>query len=547
MRATGPIKHLLIAALLGVAAAAAPAAGQSGGGRADGSGARPERVAWCAEDEVFYQIFVRSFRDSDGDRIGDLNGVREALGYVRELGATSILLTPINPSPFYHNYFATSFEGVDRAYGDARSLHALIEAVHGRGMKIYLDVEVQYLAGGHPWWKESEGNPGSRYSRFLIYHGRGNTQPDTAAFNLLAAPGYDGKPIRLTTVNLLEPAVRSYFQRFFLTLVDPSGDGRFDDGVDGFRLDHMMDNLDNRGELTHLFADFWAPIIGATRAANPRVRFIAEQGDWGPGDDFLTRGGADMVFAFPLRAAVASLKRNAIADALTAMIAGTPAGKGRLIFIENHDVTRFASEVGGDPRKERIGAALTVLLKGTPLMYYGQELGMKGRQTPAWSWGGGDIPQREAFRWDSRVESRGSATWYSGDYPWWTGRFARDHDGISVAEERGDTGSLLSFYRRLLAQRRSHPELRAGDERVLDTNQADVLAVLRSTATGAGLLLVNFADTSRVVAIGRESLPTSLVAGPLRDLVSGRPEAMTAGTWHTELPALAVKLLVPGR
>ena len=106
-----------------------------------------------SQDEVFYQIFVRSFRDSDGDRIGDLRGIQDRLGYLQDLGVTSILLTPINPSPFYHNYFASSFEGVDPEYGGAGSLPALVGAIHARGMKIYLDQEIQYVAQDHLWWR----------------------------------------------------------------------------------------------------------------------------------------------------------------------------------------------------------------------------------------------------------------------------------------------------------------------------------------------------------------------------------------------------------
>jgi glycosidase len=104
------------------------------------------------DDEVFYHIFVRSFRDSDGDRVGDLRGIEENLGYLHGLGVTSILLTPINPSPFHHNYFASSFEGIDADYGDLDSYRRLVKAIHARGMKIYLDQEIQYTAEDHPWF-----------------------------------------------------------------------------------------------------------------------------------------------------------------------------------------------------------------------------------------------------------------------------------------------------------------------------------------------------------------------------------------------------------
>ncbi len=530
----GTLAALALGALL-AAGGRCPAAAQDAA--AAQNAAPATSPGWAATDEVIYQVFVRSFRDSDGDRIGDLRGIEQSLPYLQELGVTSLLLTPICPSPFYHNYFCTSFEAVEPAYGDERAWRSLVRAVHARRMKIYLDVEDQYVAQGHPWWTESQGQPASPYGRYLIYHGPGNTQPATAVFDITGAPAYDGRQVGITTVNLRASVVEAYFQRLFLGLADPNGSLR--DGVDGFRLDHMMDDLDGKPELRGLFAHFWAPIMAKVRAANPRVRFLAEQADWGPGDDWLTRGGADRVFAFPLQRAIAALNRDSIAAAIQAM-ARTPAGKGRIVFIENHDVERFASRVGGDgasARKERLGAALDLLLQGTPLIYYGQELGMKGKATSSWGWGFSDIPQREAMRWTAREEDPGSAIWYKGAGAWWAGRFNRDGDGVSVAEEENDPASLLSFYRRLIALRRARPELRDGDERVLATDCPDVLAVLRSTPRQASLLLVNLGERAQRVTVARP-VPATM-DGRLRDLISGDVVTSTA----VPLTPFAVRLL----
>jgi alpha-amylase len=513
--------------------------GRVGDARGAANGARADHRG----DEVFYQIFVRSFRDSDGDRIGDLRGIQDKLGYLHDLGVTSILLTPINPSLFYHNYFASSFEGVDPEYGGANSLRELVAAIHARSMKIYLDQEIQYVAQDHPWLRQSLGQPASEYSRFIPYHGPGNTQPEPGFFGLSELSMYNGDKIGIATVNLPDSAVQHYFQNLFVSLIDPNHDGRFDDGVDGFRIDHMMDDLDGKGKLTNLFADFWAPIFARARAVNPGIKIIAEQFDWGFGDDFLTRGGADVVFAFPLRAAIVSLKRDSIADAIGQTRQRTPPGKGQLLFIENHDMNRFASEVGGDLRRERIGAALNLLLQGTPLIYYGQEIGMKGRQWKAWGSDANDIPVREAFEWTRTGDSPGSATWYRETGAWWTDRYARDGDGISVEEEARDPASLLSFYRRLLALRRARPELVSGDERVIATDRQDVLAVLRTTTGHASLLLVNLADSAATLVVQRDSLPGSLRGPRLRELVTGASERRTGRPLRVELPPFGVKLL----
>jgi alpha-amylase len=493
--------------------------------------------------DVFYQIFVRSFRDSDGDHAGDLGGIEEKLGYLQDLGVTSILLTPINPSPFYHNYFASSFEGVDSAYGGLDAYRRLVQAIHARGMKIYLDQELQYVAEDNLWWRESQRQPASESSRYILFNGPGNTQPESGVFGLTVVPSYTGQKIGIVTLNLLEPLTRQYFQNLFVSLVDPNRDGRFDDGVDGFRIDHMMDDLDLKGKLKDLFARFWAPIFAQARATNPTIRIIAEQYDWGYGEDYLTRGGVDMVFAFPLRNAIASLKRDSIAGAITQTRAHTPAGKNQLVFIENHDMNRFASEVGGDARKERLGAALNILLQGTPLIYYGQEIGMRGKQNKAGSTDGNDIPVREAFEWSRRGDSPGSATWYRGTGSWWTNRYAKDADGISVEEEARDPSSLLSFYHRLLAIRRTRPELQSGDQKILATDRPDVLAVVRTDAGHESLLLVNLAAAQTDVALERDRLPETLLGSRMKDLLSGQSEGTAGDSLRVHLGPFGVKLL----
>src|SRR5882757_9051867 len=111
--------------------------------RALGAGAA---TAWVAEDQVFYKIFVRSFADSNGDRIGDFLGIEQHLDYLHKLGVTSLLLTPIVASRFYHNFFASRFDGVDPSFGDLAAFQHLVRAVHSRRMKIYLDQEIQYVS-----------------------------------------------------------------------------------------------------------------------------------------------------------------------------------------------------------------------------------------------------------------------------------------------------------------------------------------------------------------------------------------------------------------
>jgi glycosidase len=480
-------------------------------------------LLWCAtpttaasplDDQVFYQIFTRSMRDSNGDRQGDLKGIEQSLPYLQRLGVTSILLTPLYPSDFYHNYFANDFEGVDPEFGTMADYRSLVRAIHARGMKIYLDEEFQYVAYDHPWFKSALGNPRSPYSDFLIFHGPNNTKPEEGPFGITLAERFPGGTTGITTVNMNSPKVRDWATHYLLRWMDPNGDGDFSDGVDGFRLDHMMDDLDNKHILTGLFDRFWKPVFARLKARNPKLQLIAEQWDWGNGGDFLRRGGVDAAFAFPLVGAIRSFDKAKIVAAIEELDRAVPAGKTELVFVENHDMQRIASDRGITPQKLRTAATLAMLLKGTPLIYYGQELGMRGAPRPEYAASDEkDIGDREAFEWSRKVQAPGQAIWYKGPKSYWTERFAKDDDGISVAEEDRDPRSLLNHYRRLLALRAAHPALRSRNQRVLP---GEVLAIERSAAGERLLIVANMSNAPVVYRTrGRDLLANRPVRGRL--------------------------------
>jgi glycosidase len=469
------------------------------------------------DNEVFYQIFTRSMRDSNGDRQGDLRGIEQSLPYLQRLGVTSILLTPIQPSPFYHNYFPDRPSGIDPAYGTMADFRALARAIHARGMKLYLDEEFQYVTYDHPWFKSALGNPRSPYSGFFFFHGPNNTNPESAVFGITIAKAFPGIDVGITTINMNAPGFKKWAADYLMSWVDPNHDGDLSDGVDGFRLDHMMDDLDNKHIDTNLFDGFWRPIFARLKQANPRLEFIAEQWDWGYGGDYLRRAGVNAVFDFPLAGAIRSFDKAKIVDAIQKTAAAVPAGKHELVFIENHDMPRTASDPGMTPEKLRTAATLSLLLKGTPLIYYGQELGMRGKPRPEYGFTDEkDIGDREAFEWSARTEAPGQANWYKGPKSYWTERFARDNDGISVAEEDRAPGSLLNHYRRLLKVREANPALRSGSQRVLPTSN-DILAIERSGSGEQLLIVANLSDRPADYAVsGRDLLSGNPVRGELR-------------------------------
>ena len=502
------LRRLITAALLALAplpAAAAP--------RAD------------MADEVIYHVFTRSFRDSDGDRIGDLNGIAAGIPYLRQLGVTTLLLTPLYPSRTYHNYFATDFEGIEPKYGTMADFRHLVAALHRAHIKIVLDMEFQYVTDGHPWWKAALADPQSAAGDRILWQDRAKGVPEDGPFGLRTFDHFGHDPQKVTTVALKSDAVRQWADRYLRRWVDLAGDGRCIDGVDGFRLDHMMDDLDRRPALTDLFTVFWKPAFERLRAINPRLMFIAEQAEWADlGTDYFTRAGVSAVFAFHLQGAIRKLDKTALAEAITATARATPPGSHQVVFAENHDLPRTASDPGMTGERLRSVAALVLLLQGTPSIYYGQELGMKGARNPAYKTDEAEIPQREAFKWAATDAAPGQATWYRrpGE-AYWDQRQARDHDGISVAEEAGKPGSLLTRYRHLAALRHAHPALRHGDEQVLPS-PANLLVVRRTLGAETLYIVSNLSPTpARYTGPGAHS----------PDLIGGGGAALRP--WQTAL------------
>ncbi|MEY2882539.1 MAG: hypothetical protein RL490_263, partial [Pseudomonadota bacterium] len=287
----------------------------------------PATMAAAERPALFYHIFLRSFRDSNGDRNGDLRGLIASLDYLQGLGVTTILLTPLYPSAFYHNYFADDFDGIDPEYGDMADFRALVADLHRRGMRIILDQEIQYVTGQHDWYRSSHDQPNTPVANYLLYKDKGNHVPVATLLGTNDFTIWPDQKQQIFTVNLAEPRVRTYFTAYLKRWMDPDQDGDPSDGVDGFRIDHMMDDLDNAGVLTGLLSNFWAPMLADLRRLNPKIEVIAEQADWGDGAAFFEQGKVDAVFAFPIWKAANALDARALAEAIRR--SGNVIGPGR--------------------------------------------------------------------------------------------------------------------------------------------------------------------------------------------------------------------------
>jgi alpha-amylase len=491
-----------------------------------------------AKGEIIYHVFQRSFYDTNGDLHGDLNGVRQKLDYLQELGVTSILLLPLYESVYYHNYFAVDFNKVDPEFGTMQDYISLVKEVHRRGMKIYMDMETQYVTEDQVFWKDSYNNPKSKYTDYILYNDSLNTKPESIIFGLSELPGYDGTKKKVTTANLASKNFQEYNFQLFKYFVDPNEDGKFDDGVDGFRLDHCMDDLDFKGRLTDLFSNFWTPLLTRLKQTNPKLSIVAEQAVWASyGNEYFTKANVDRVFAFQLQAAIASFDKKRIAAAADTTLNMIPPNKQQVVFIENHDMQRFASVVNKNLQKEKIGAALNLLVGGIPSIYYGQELGMFGQKLDRYGTDANDLAVREAFEWYAADSGKGMALWYKNTGPWWNETNLMPYDGVSLEEERKDPNSLFNFYRKVIRLRQSTPALISGVYKTLHNGNDNILSFTRGQTV---VVVINLSDKSQRTTINLPQLKKPIkgivhLLGQETGKVSGRPFALTLPAYSIDV------------
>lgn len=438
-------------------------------------------------DGIMYQVFVRSFYDSDGDGIGDLKGVQAKLDYIQSLGANIIWLSPIHPSPSYHGYDVTDYYGVNPDFGTKDDLLALIQAVHERGMYIIMDYIANHTSNQHPMFLERLGHPEVTQGNF--YSWTNDAQTDYRGF-----AGLDSMPL----INYNSRFARNYMIDIATYWLDPNDDGDPSDGFDGLRCDVAVGPPLN----------FWVEVRTAIEKVNPDALLLAEAwlrtaSELRP---YLEGDAFNAVFDFPTYHAV-EVDNNANGDnALvgvssttlveTAMLASAklfPEGAHLVKFINNHDTNRVMSEIEGDLARARAAAVLLMTAPGTPMIYYGEEIGMfgsKGTGAPYW-----DEYRREPMDWYTSESGEGMPTWFAP-----ANGYNEPDDLISVEEQDSDPTSLLNFYRTLAEIRNSTPALQSNLATKVDlTAGEDDLYTLALGDVDSGnynVVVINFSDTS---------------------------------------------------
>ncbi|WP_420640647.1 alpha-amylase family glycosyl hydrolase [Candidatus Leptofilum sp.] len=437
-------------------------------------------------DLVFYEIFVRSFYDTDGDGIGDLNGVIEKLDYLNDgdptttddLGVTGIWLMPITVSPSYHGYDVTDYFQVDPEYGTNEDFLRLMDEAHARGIRVIVDLVLNHTSTQHPWFIESQ-NPDSEFRDWYIWaeENPGYRGPDGQVVWHNNPSGYyygvfwSGMP----DLNYENPNVT-------FAMFDAARFWLEDMNVDGFRLDaikHMIEegqgqqNTPSTHEWLQEFYRFY-------KAVEPNALTVGEA--WTGTQQVVDYTGDEVDIAFQfflaediLNSANAGLA-SIYADTLREVYDSFPANQ-YATFITNHDQNRIMSQLDEDEGKVRVAAAILLTTPGVPFIYYGEEIGMTGIKP--------DEDIRLPMQWDSNSPNVG----FTEGTPWRPA--AADFPERSVARQIDDPDSLLSLYRDLTHLRNEHEALRVGNWTLVEAGSPRLLTFLRQTENETVLVVIN--------------------------------------------------------
>jgi len=458
-------------------------------------------------DTTFYEIFVRSFKDSDGDGIGDLNGIIEKLDYLNDgdpataddLGVTGIWLMPIFESPSYHGYDVTDYYKVNPDYGTNEDLQRLIEEAHRRGIRVIIDLPLNHTSAQHPWFVESASDPNSDKRDWYVWedenpgyrgpwgqkvwHKENDAWYYAVFWDQMPDLNYENPEVTAEMMNIV-----TFWQNEM--------------GVDGFRLDGAKHLIEN-GEIQENAApnhDWLQEFYRTYKGNDPDAFVVAEI--WSP-TSIVARyirdqDEVDVAFEFDLSEAIlSSVKggyRNQVSDQMDRVERAYPPLQ-YATFIANHDMNRAMSQLEQNEGKAKVAAALQLTLPGVPFIYYGEEIGMTGVKP--------DENIRRPMQWDSESTKVG----FSDGRPWKA--VSPDYQTRSVALQEADPDSLLNHYRQLIRLRNEHEALRVGDWAEVLTSNGRVYAALRHSDNETILVLINLSSKEQ------NDYALSLDEGPL--------------------------------
>lgn len=519
-----------------LAPTAAPTAGYTGQMASLAAALSPG--SWEDNYGSTYEIFVYSFCDSDGDGVGDLNGVREKLPYIRELGFSQIWLTPIFPSPTYHKYDAADYTSVDPAFGTMEDLERLLQACHESGLKLILDLALNHTSTEHPWFlaakerlltlsPEDDWNEAAADCPYLAYynfsdHAQGGYESLGNGW-YYEARFWSGMPdLNLSNERVKEEIAQ--VAQFWL--------GK---GLDGFRLDALTSYYtENRGE-SIAFLSWFAQTV---YALSPEAYLVGEawtdQSAYAPYYasgivslfDFAFSGDEGIICSIVRGNRSAAVYAQAMAEE-EALYENLNPGYINAPFYTNHDMARSAGYYAyDDGSKTKLAQGLNLLMPGNAFLYYGEEIGMRGS--------GKDENKRAPMYW-SDTEGSGLCAGPEG------------MDEVKMKsppadQQREEEYSIYTYVKTALTLRNSFPAIARGRTTPLPQLSDDQVCAFLRTWEGESLLIAcNMGGEAASLSLTGEAAAYTTLAAVL--LVEPTPVTLSEG--RLTLPPYGIALLLP--
>lgn len=494
---------------------------------------------------VWYEVFVRSFQDSDGDGVGDLRGVTSRLPYLAELGIGGIWLMPIHPSPSYHGYDVSDYMGVNPEYGTLADLRELLARAHELGMRVIIDFVPNHSSDEHPWFRSSlAGDP--EYVDYYVWHD-GQAAPPPWRGTRGGSAWHEAPTGGAHYLGLFSPRMPDLDHRNPEVVAEMKEVARFwlGQGVDGFRVDaiqHIIESEEGRISNTEETYAWVADLAAFMREEAPHAFLVGETWTELPAILRYHEAGLHMSFDYPLwRTLLAAIQARSAADLgdhLAQNERHYPAGAARGTFLSNHDQTRPAtllSFLRRDEARMKLAAGLLLTLPGTPFLYYGEEIGMPDGP------GSFDVEKRTPMRWEEADDE--GRFGFSTAAPWTDP--GEPLPGVSVAAQRADERSVWHAYRRLIELRNASPALNRGDLTLLDGGDRALLAVARSADGQRRVVLANLSTREVEVELAALGLSSEDVAGELQPLLpaSGEGTDPALGEGGVAVPPLGLVIL----
>jgi alpha-amylase len=469
---------------------------------------------------AFAQIFVRSYKDSDGDGIGDLRGLTQQLDYLKNLGVRGLWLLPVNRSQDGdHGYAVTDYRGIEAAYGSLADMDELLRQAHARGIGVVMDYVINHSAAQHPLFGASKADTSNSFRNWYVWQASAPTgwnvfggNPWRSSSNgSYYAPFWDQMP----DWNLRNADVLAFHQnnlRFWLNR-----------GVDGFRFDAvgvLVENGSNAWENQPESVSLMRDIAGLIATYSKRFT-ICEA----PSAASTYAPACGRAFAFGTQSDLIAAAGSSNAAALGRLAAPPTAGLSP--FLSNHDEfagQRPFNQLGGDTAALKVAASLSLLRPGTPFIYYGEEVGMAGGAGLS-----GDPRLRSPMSWTANASNAGFTT----GTPYRA--LASNSATNNVALQEADPSSLLNHYKALLALRNAQPALAKG---AMESGQvlSNTLAYWRVLGTERVLVVVN-TGRSASGALTVSGAPSNATLQPL----------LGGGTAVTANPSGQVSLTLPAQ